>query len=470
MTNVTISEDFQPYKYLIIRRKDEDETISTTRIVISDESLNSIRVVNVEQGPVGEAGPVGPQGPAGIDAPTFSVLPLSSGGTNNTTFSSGNIIYYDGTRLSSASYSIQDILNQTASNNSVTGVLAGSGLTKIDSNNTVTLNTVLGEGLEIGNNNEIVVDGTIARVSELDLGTIQGQVPISKGGTNNNFYTQNRLLYYDGIKIKSFPMETGNFLFNGVSIDIVAGSGLVGGGTASLPDGSVVLNIPSSADILVEDNLISLSSTGTPGTYSKITTDDKGRVVSGTALTESDIISILGYTPYHAGNDGPGSNLNADLLDNQHGSYYTDASNLTGVIDVNILPSSVEPGTYTKVAVGSNGLVTDVYYANQNDIIYSLGYTPVPDTGIKTVYDKTTFNGDVELNGEVSIYDHLPLLATDSPNVLPDTPRGISFIYGGLYSNKTGILAYYPADNELKLVTNVFASGSDIDGDGDSDY
>ena len=470
MTKVTINEDFQPFKNLIISQLDENESISTTRVVISDENLNQIRIITVEQGPVGETGATGAQGPPGQDAPTFSVLPLSSGGTNNTTFSSGNIIYYDGNRLSSTSYSVQDILNQAGSSNSVTGVLAGSGLSKIDSNNTVTLNTVLGEGLEIGNNNEIVVDGTIARISDLDLGTIQGQLPISKGGTNNNFYTQNRLLYYDGIKIQSFPIDTGNFVFSGVSIDIVAGSGLIGGGLATIPNGSVVINIPSSADILVEDNLISLSTTGTPGTYSKITTDDKGRVVSGTALTESDIIAILGYTPYHPGNDGPGSNLDADLLDNQHGSYYTDASNLTGVINTNVLPSSVEPGTYTKVAVDANGLITDVYYANKDDIIYSLGYTPVPDTGIKTIYDKTIFGGDVELNGEVSIYDHLPLLATDSPNILPDTPRGISFIYGGLYSNKTGILAYYPAENELKLVTNVFASGSDIDGDGDSDY
>ena len=31
-----------------------------------------------------------------------------------------------------------------------------------------------------------------------------------------------------------------------------------------------------------------------------------------------------GYTVWHAGNDGPGSSLNADLLDGYHGSYYSD--------------------------------------------------------------------------------------------------------------------------------------------------
>ena len=64
----------------------------------------------------------------------------------------------------------------------------------------------------------------------------------------------------------------------------------------------------------------------------------------------------------------------------------------------------------------------------------------------------------------------MPLLATNSPNLLPDTPRGVSFVYGGAFSTKTGLIAYYPASDELKLVTNVFASGADIDGDGDSDY
>ena len=64
----------------------------------------------------------------------------------------------------------------------------------------------------------------------------------------------------------------------------------------------------------------------------------------------------------------------------------------------------------------------------------------------------------------------MPLLATNKPNLLPDTPRGVSFVYGGAFSNKTGLIAYYPASDELKLVTNVFASGADIDGDGDSDY
>ena len=50
MTQITINENFQPYKYLLVSRVDDSETIVTTRIVISDDNLNQIRVVNIEQG------------------------------------------------------------------------------------------------------------------------------------------------------------------------------------------------------------------------------------------------------------------------------------------------------------------------------------------------------------------------------------------------------------------------------------
>ena len=467
MTKVTVDQQFQTSKYLIVSRRDEEDNVITSKILVSDENTNIIRVVNIEQGPPGIQGVTGLQGVAGQDAISFSVLPISSGGTNNTTYSSGNIIVFDGQKLSSASHSVQDVLDQAAlSSNAVTGILVGPGLSKTDGTNNVTVNVELGEGLEISAGNEIKIDGTIARTSELDLGAINGQVPISKGGTNNNFFTQNKLVYFDGSKITSFPINTGNFVFSGVNVDIVAGSGLTGGGALEVPNGSVVINIPSSADIFVQDNNISLSTTGTPGTYSKVVTDSKGRVTSGTNLTESDIVSILGYTPFHLGNDGAGSNLDADLLDGQQGSYYTDSSNLTGTISTSVLPSAVVPGNYTKVGVDANGLVTTVLYADQADIISSLGYTPVPTTGTKTISGKTTLANDVHIGGELSVYDNLPLLSTNSPNVLPDTPRGVSFIYGGAFSTKTGMLAYYPAADELKLVTNMFASGVDIDGDG----
>jgi len=55
--------------------------------------------------------------------------------------------------------------------------------------------------------------------------------------------------------------------------------------------------------------------------------------VSGDNMTGD--LTIKGNKAWHAGNDGSGSGLDADLLDGQHGSYYRDASNLnTGVVPV----------------------------------------------------------------------------------------------------------------------------------------
>lgn len=470
MNQISIKEISPEYKYLLVTQKDDSETISSTRLVITDNLTNRISFVNISQGEKGDVGPVGPQGPPGQDASSFTVLSIGSGGTNNTNYSSGNILFFDGSKITTTEYSVQDLLDEAQTGaNAITGILAGSGIYKIQNGNNVTLNTKIGDGLQIDLNNNIIVDNSIARISDLTAGSIEGIIPISKGGTNNNFYTQNRLIYFDGFSLKSFPLSTGNFLFSGVSVQIVAGSGLVGGGSLSIPSGSIVINIPQSADILVEENAISLTPTGTPGTYSKVVTDSKGRVIQGSTLTNADIIQILGYTPFHAGNDGIGSNLDADLLDGQHGSFYRNATNVTGILNTTILPSSVEPGTYTKFAVASNGLISGVFFADQNDIISSLGYTPVSSTGLKNILGTTNLNGDVNINGELFVYDNLPLLSTNNSFLLPDTPRGISFIYGGLFTTKTGIIAYYPAEDQLKLVTNIFASGADTDGGGNQD-
>lgn len=43
---------------------------------------------------------------------------------------------------------------------------------------------------------------------------------------------------------------------------------------------------------------------------------------------EGGVVQIAGYTVWHAGNDGAGSGLDADLLDGQDGTFYRNASNI----------------------------------------------------------------------------------------------------------------------------------------------
>jgi hypothetical protein len=70
-------------------------------------------------------------------------------------------------------------------------------------------------------------------------------------------------------------------------------------------------------------------------------TADSTTVLRGNQ-TWATISTILGYTPWHAGNDGSGSGLDADLLDGQHGSYYAPVANptFTGTVTVGNSASS----------------------------------------------------------------------------------------------------------------------------------
>lgn len=466
MSIVSVQEQFQPSRYLVITNRTEDQSITTTRIVVSDLRTNTVNLVTIEKGPQGDVGPIGPSGAPGKDGLVFTVLPISSGGTNNTFFNSGYLVSYDGDKLASTNYTINDIIQSNQNNTAITGIIVGTGLQKTTgNNNTVLLDVRIGEGLTISNQ-QIIVDSTIARTAELSLGSIAGTVPISKGGTNNSSYTVNRLIYYDGTRFSTFPLNTGLIVVSGSKVNIIAGSGLIGGGDLTIPSGSIVLNIAASADILVEDDLISLSNTGTPGQYTKIITDSKGRVVSGSALTTSDIISLLGYTPWHPGNDGAGSGLDADLLDGQHGHFYRNTENITGVLDSSKLSNlHTEPQYATKVLINTKGLVEGVFSINSTDIIDGLGYTPLNATQDAVKQGSLSIHGNLTTtNGNVSFYDNMPLFGTNREDILPSEPRGFIFNYGGICCDKTGLLAYYPGDNQLKLITNIHGGGFGLNG------
>lgn len=466
MTIVNVIEEQNLNKYLVITQQKDPSSLITTRVLITDNINNRISLINIERGMQGDPGPQGPKGDPGKDGIIFDILPISSGGTNAVSFSNDKIIFFDGTKLASSNYSVNDLIDNQ---NAITGIIAGSGLSKIESGKNVTLNTRLGDGLTLSNNN-IIVDDTIARKAEISLGTIlPGAVPINKGGTNNTNYNTNSLIYFDGTRFSSFPLATGRLVTSGSIISILAGSGLIGGGNLSLPGGSVVINIPESSDIAVLDNLIELTATGTPGTYTKVTTDAKGRVVSGTQLNQSDILSALGYTPWHPNNDGENSGLDADLLDGRQGSYYLNFNNLTGTISTGILPSILNGGIFSKVTVNNKGLVIGGTGIEYQDVIDALGYYPVNRLG-DTIDGDLNILGNLNVTNNLTLGDNLPEFGYNNYSLLPNAPRGFSFTYGSI-SRRTGILAYYPDDNQLRLITNIFGTGiTDLDGsDSDED-
>lgn len=70
---------------------------------------------------------------------------------------------------------------------------------------------------------------------------------------------------------------------------------------------------------------------------------------STTFSIEAGNLTIGGNQVWHAGNDGAGSGLDADLLDGQHGSYYQNADNL----NAGTVPVARLSGTYNISITGT---------------------------------------------------------------------------------------------------------------------
>ena len=101
-------------------------------------------------------------------------------------------------------------------------------------------------------------------------------------------------------------------------------------GSASATGTLAVGRIPAfsgDATIAAASNTIVLSNSGvTPGTYTKLTVDLKGRVTSSSVLTSSDISTALGYVPSNAASAG------ITTLNGSSSATQTFATSITGTV------------------------------------------------------------------------------------------------------------------------------------------
>ena len=118
-------------------------------------------------------------------------------------------------------------------------------------------------------------------------------------------------------------------------------------------DGSWTTSFNGSANVT---GAFTLATSGVvAGTYTKITVDAKGRATSGTSLSGTDVTNALGYTPWHSGNDGLGSGLDADLLDGYNSATAATANTIalrdsSGNLTANVFNGVATSARYADLA------------------------------------------------------------------------------------------------------------------------
>jgi len=117
------------------------------------------------------------------------------------------------------------------------------------------------------------------------------------------------------------------------------------------------------------------------------------RFVNITGDTMTGVLTATGFkvgsnNVWHAGNDGTGSGLDADLLDGQHGAFYQNASNLsTGVVPVARLS-----GTYGIDITGNASTATNANHANNADYATNAGNADTLDGKHESAFAPASHN------------------------------------------------------------------------------
>lgn len=161
---------------------------------------------------------------------------------------------------------------------------------------------------------------------------------------------------------------TGNLTGNADSASILATARNI----AITGDATYTTSFNGSANVT---GTLTLSTSGvTAGTYTKITVDAKGRATAGTALSGTDVTTALGYTPWHSGNDGSGSGLDADLLDGYNSATAATANTIalrdsSGNLTANVFSGTATTARYADLA---EKYTTDVEYPTGTVVVVAL--------------------------------------------------------------------------------------------------
>jgi len=229
------------------------------------------------------------------------------------------------------------------------------------------ISTLVGDGATLAT----TALNLVAAINELRSGAIQGTLTVSD--------TQFKVQVDAGDPVELTLDASGNLTITGNLIANVTGNADTATKLATTRSISITGDATWTTNFDGTGNVtgaLTLANSGvSAGTYTKITVDSKGRATSGTSLSSSDVTTALGYTPWHSGNDGAGSGLDADVLDGYQPSTGADANTIVlrhgdGSLSANIMYGTATAARYADLA---EKYTTDLTYATGTVIVVALG-------------------------------------------------------------------------------------------------
>lgn len=148
-------------------------------------------------------------------------------------------------------------------------------------------------------------------------------------------------------------------------------------------DGTGSVSFDGSANTTIA---LTLASVATPGTYSRVVVDAKGRVTTGLALLSGDVTTALGFLPVSSTGTISSATLAASATKLATARTIATSGDATGsvsfdgssnrTIPLTLAVANTSPGTYTHITVDAKGRVISGRNISPADLSTTLGYVP----------------------------------------------------------------------------------------------